>query len=111
MNDSKVPSKQPFNAKYPKTESTPNVHSIDETQGSVLGLLLFTLSKANLEKIAASYDLLIHQYANDSQFGASMDLKKRISKSIDEIAAWIKPTKRNTTEHTQTANPTNSSVK
>ena len=57
---------------------------------------MFTLYRADFEKIAASYNLRIHQYANDTQlyghcsFDASMDLQEKMSKFIDEIAAWMK---------------------
>ena len=57
---------------------------------------MFTLYTADLEKIAASYNLRIRQYADDTplyghcSFNASMDLQKRMSKRIDEIAACMK---------------------
>ena len=84
------------NVKCSKTESTPNVYSTGVPQGFFLRLLLFTLYAADLEKIAASYNWRIHQYADDTQlyghysFDASMDLQERMSKCIDEIAAWMK---------------------
>ena len=83
-----------FNVKCPKTESASN--STGVPHGSVIGPLFFTLYTADLEKIAASYNLRIHQYADDTQlyghcsFDASMNLQEKMSKSIDEIAAWMK---------------------
>ena len=74
-----------FNVKCPKTESTPNVYSTGVPQGSVFGPLLFTLCTVDLEKIAASYNLRINQYSDDTQlyghcsFNASMDLQERMS--------------------------------
>ena len=85
-----------FNVKCLKSKSASNVYSTGVPQGSVFKPLLLTLYTAALEKIAASYNLRIHQYADDTQlyghcsFDASMDLQERMSKCIDESAAWLK---------------------